>query len=110
MSLEIIPKDRWVNFLESFTSIHGTSMFNIEKLKMRNKNVLIAKDLQLRSINIKRNVLDITTLTLGNKPGIELSHLVKEVKNITLEKDNNGKDKALYFNSAGDNIVVLLLN
>ena len=110
MSLEIIPMDRWDNFLESFISIHGTNLFNIEKLKMRNKNILIANDLKLRAIDIKRNEFDVSTIIIGDKLGTELSHLIKEVKNITLERDINGEDKALYINSSEDNIVVSIHN
>lgn len=110
MSLEIIPKDKWTNFLEGFISVHETCLFNIEKLKMRNKNTLIAKDLKLRSIDIRRERVDFTTVIVGDKPGLELSHLIKEVRNITLEKDKSGNDKALYFNSTGESIVVSLMN
>ena len=109
MSLEIIPRDRWISFLDSFVSIHRSNLFNLEKLKMKNKNILIASDLKLRAIYINNNGYEATTIITGDKPGIELSHLINEVKNITLEKDTRGNDKALYINSSHNCVVVLIL-
>lgn len=109
MSLEIIPKKRWNSFLESFALLHQTHLFNLEKLKMRNKNILIAKGLRLRSISVDKDECDSTTIITENKPGNIMPHLINQVKNIALEKDTNGRDKALYINSSRDNVFVLVI-
>ena len=109
MSLEIIPKNSWNSFLESFALLHQSNLFNLEKLKMRNKNTLIAKDLRLRSISVNKDGYESTTIIAVDKPGNELPHLINQVKNIAVEKDANGKDKALYINSSRDNVFVLII-
>lgn len=108
MSLEIIPKNNWISFLESFTDIHQSNLFNLEKLKMKNKNILIAKDLRLRAISISKNEYEVAAVITADKPGDELSHLINKIKNIALEKDTNGRDKALYFISSHDCVLVLI--
>jgi len=109
MSLEIIPQNSWNSFLESFASLHQSNLFNLEKLKMRNKNILIAKNLRLRSISVNKDGFESTTIITEDKPGNELPHMINQVKSIALEKDVNGKDKALYINSSRDNVFVLVI-
>ena len=109
MQLQKIEKDNWTSFLEAFNRKHKNRFFNLEEIEGKGDKNILVENVRLKdvSVDIEKGEYNNTAIISGNTPDTEINHFVIRTKNISVEKNDEGTDEELYFESDEGKTTVL---
>lgn len=108
MSIEKINRNEWKNFIDSFIRIHKNWYSDLKEIGGRGRERLIADNFRLKEIalDMEKGENNNVVFIKGRHQDMEISQVVMNVKNISVEK-NDGLDESIIFGSDDGQIIML---
>ena len=108
MSIEKIKRNEWKNFIDSFIRIHKNWYSDLKEIGERGRERLIADNFRLKEIalDMEKGENNNVVFIKGRHQDMEISQVVMNVKNISVEK-NDGLDESIIFGSDDGQIIML---
>ena len=108
MSIEKINRNEWKNFIDSFIRIHKNWYSDLKEIGERGRERLIADNFRLKEIalDMEKGENNNVVFIKGRHQDMEISQVVMNVKNISVEK-NDGLDESIIFGSDDGQIIML---
>ena len=97
MKIEKIKKQNWKDFVSVFNRLHKNWYASLQENYDEGNSKVLINEFRLKdiSLNLEKGEYNNVAYIHGKKDNEETNHLVLNVKNISLEKDDAGNDKAI---------------
>ena len=101
MYTAVIPREEWVNFFNSFSCEHHGWLVSMEIFTDEIGAQVEAKNVPLAGIavDIKGSGANNILITVGEKAGAQVTHTIRNPKQVCLERSNGGCDESLQIES-----------
>jgi Family of unknown function (DUF5335) len=109
MATREIPRDEWLEFLDSFSREHQGWLVNLEVVKPGKGTQVEANAMPLAgiSVGVKQGGGDTISVMLGKAPEDHLTHTVHGVLHVKLRESDEGAHEAIEIGSkAGETTLV----
>jgi glutamate racemase len=109
MKTDNIKSENWKSFTENFSRDHKKKFFNLEEMTGSGERNTLAEDLKLIdiAIDIEPGENNNSIIIVGQDSDKEVNHTIVKTNNLSLEKNNEGGETALYIGSEVGNTTVL---
>jgi len=101
MSIERIPFQNWRNYIDRFNRIHNKWLFTLEEIEADGSKKNFYNNLKLKeaALDMEEGENNNRFFIIGERKGEELNHFVEKVKNISVQKSDEGAEEVLFIES-----------
>ena len=107
MPTQVIPRDEWKTFVDTFSRQHEAWLATLEVLGTDIGAQQEASDLPFQGIALSDDESDALTISLGRSPEDHVTHTISDPTKVWLEQTSLGANAALEIESA-DGVKTLL--
>ena len=109
MSVKSIEQEDWEKIIKSFNRLHKNWYSDLKEIDTGGDERILNKDFRLKEIalDLEKGEYNNVAYIKGKKPKEEINHVVLNIKNISIQKDEEGNDKSIILGSEDGKITTL---